>query len=115
MAAAATPPAMPPICALLKLELLAAVTAVVLKGVLEVVLELMVVLDVNVDGTNVEVEFWNGRVVAALVVDVVDVVVVGVARTIDPDSMISVAISVACVSGAAPVWLLHIPYASVTA
>lgn len=110
---------MPPICALLSLELLAAVTAVVLEGILEVVvLELVIVLEmdadvdvdvdvVDVDVTKVDVELWTGRVVAVRVD-------VGVARTIDPDSTISVAINVACVSGAAPVWLLHIPYASVT-
>lgn len=41
-------------------------------------------------------------------------VVVGDATTMDPDFTISVATRVACVSGAALVILLHMPYAAST-
>lgn len=85
---------MPPICALLRFGLLGAAAIAVLEGVLEEVLKPVVVLDVGVTNDEVHVEFWVGRVVA--------VVLVGVATMIDPDSTISVATNVACVSGAAP-------------
>lgn len=107
-AMAARPPARPPIWALVKGRSAAAPLAVV--GEEENVLVAA--------GVAVEEDTDEGAVgdpvEAGVVVDVLDVkvpvrvgVAVGLARTIEPDPTISVAISVAWVSGAALGWLSH--------
>lgn len=104
-ATAAIPPAIPPIWAWLRFEELdwvaaGAVVDVTGAGATVVLVE----LEVGVGVTMVDEEVW------LIVCDVV----VGVATTIDPEFITKVATSVACVSGAALVILLHMPYAAST-
>lgn len=77
-----------------------------------------VVVDVTGAGATVvlvELEVGVGvTMVDAAVVLVACDVVVGVATTMDPEFITNVATSVACVSGAALVILLHMSYAALT-
>lgn len=104
-ATAAIPPAMPPIWAWLRLEDVDWVAAGVVVDVTGAGATVVLVeLEVGVGVTIVDEE------VLLVACDVV----VGVATTMDPEFITNVATSVACVSGAALVILLHMPYAALT-
>lgn len=121
IAAAVTPPAIPPICAVVRLLDAAAAAVAVEVGevvdvatiVLLVVEEELVVLVAKVDDVvdvevaDVVVEMTEEELVFEIFVDVV---LVSGTKT-DPETTTSVAVKVACVSGAALVTPSHMPYA----
>lgn len=111
---------MPATCAVdnLRVLLLMAIGVDVELVVAEVELceDMLVVVVVGVSGEEVGVVEADDVVVdfvAALLLRLVDLVD-GVATTIEPELTTRVATIVACVSGAALGWLLHMPYAVVT-
>lgn len=114
-AAATHPLVMPATCALLSLEVPVDVPFAMLEGVgtrLALVLVDSAGTDVGVDVGDVNVMDIELEVLFELRVRVC---VGSGATTIEPELTIKVAISVACVSGAALVMLLHMSYALVTA
>lgn len=115
-AAATTPPAIPPTCALERLEEAAAAVAsgvlvVVVPVVTAVLVGEVLVLVANVDvGVAVEAVDVVERMAVELVFEgTVHVVVLVSGTKTDPEITTRVAVSVACVSGAALGWLSHMP------